>query len=71
MATPETEREAAPDSTRRKTSDKVYRVGDSIDVRPAGVVTRPDGSSHIVIRGVFYLDQVGTFLVDGAEVTVK
>lgn len=53
-----------------KPAAKTYRLGDQIEVRPAAVVTRPDGSSHIVIRGGFYLDQVGTFLVDGEAVTV-
>lgn len=50
---------------------KSYKVGDLIAVKPAAVVIRPDGSSHIVIRGGFYLDQVGKFLIDGEEVTVK
>ncbi len=50
---------------------KTYKVGDRITVRPSGIVTRPDGSTHIVIKGTFYLDQAGTFLVDGDEVTVK
>lgn len=50
---------------------KTYKVGDAIVVKPAGVVIRPDGSSHIVVRGVFYLDQPGKFLVEGTEVTVK
>lgn len=54
--------------TEKKTT---YKVGDTITVKPAGVVTRPDGSTHIVIRGAFYLDQPGKFLVDGTEVTVK
>lgn len=50
---------------------KTYKVGDTITVKPAGIVTRPDGTTHIVIRGTFYLDQPGTFLVDGTEVVVK
>ena len=50
---------------------KTYKVGDTITVKPAGIVTRPDGTTHIVIRGTFYLDQPGKFLVDGTEVTVK
>lgn len=50
---------------------KTYRVGDRIEVKPAGVVIRPDGSSHIVIRGAFYLDQAGTFTVDGKPVKVS
>lgn len=50
---------------------KTYKVGDAINVRPAGIITRPDGTTHIVIRGTFYLDQPGKFLVDGTEVTVK
>lgn len=54
-----------------ETEKKTYKVGDTITVKPAGIVIRPDGSSHIVIRGTFYLDQVGKFLVDGTEVTVK
>lgn len=54
-----------------ETEKKTYKVGDAIAVKPAGIVIRPDGSSHIVIRGTFYLDQVGKFLVDGTEVTVK
>ena len=54
-----------------KKPSATYKVGDAIDVRPSGVVIRPDGSAHIVIRGKFYLDQVGKFLVDGEEVTVK
>lgn len=48
-----------------------HKVGDLIMVKPAGVVTRPDGTTHIVIRGGFYLDQVGTFLIDGTKVTVE
>lgn len=54
--------------TEKKTT---YKVGDTIAVKPAGIVTRPDGTTHIVIRGTFYLDQPGKFLVDGTEVTVK
>lgn len=50
---------------------KTYKVGDKIEVKPAGVVTRPDGSTHVVILGTFYLDQPGKFLVDGTEVVVK
>lgn len=58
--------------TAEKTSEKkTYRVGDAITVRPSGIVTRPDGTTHIVIRGTFYLDQPGKFLVDGNEVNVK
>ncbi|WP_300399888.1 hypothetical protein [Nocardioides sp.] len=48
-----------------------HKLGDVIAVKPAGVVTRPDGTTHIVIRGAFYLDQVGTFIVDGTKVTVE
>lgn len=55
--------------TEKKTT--TYKVGDTISVKPAGIVLRPDGSTHIVIRGTFYLDQPGKFLVDGTEVTVK
>lgn len=47
------------------------KVGDLIQVKPAGVVTRPDGTSHVVVKGGFYLDQVGTFVVDGTKVVVK
>lgn len=54
--------------TEKKTA---HKVGEAIAVRPAGIVTRPDGSSHIVVRGVFYLDQPGTFIVDGTEVTAQ
>lgn len=54
-----------------ETAKKTYSVGDEITVKPAGVVIRPDGSCHVVIRGTFYLDQPGKFLVDGTEVTVK
>lgn len=50
---------------------KSYKVGEAITVKPGGVVSRPDGSSHIVVRGTFYLDQPGTFIVDGTEVTAK
>lgn len=48
-----------------------HQVGDLIEVKPAAVVTGPDGTSHIVIRGGFYLDQVGTFIIDGDKVTVE
>ncbi|WP_323792417.1 hypothetical protein [Nocardioides sp.] len=48
-----------------------HRVGDLITVKPAGVVTGPDGTTHVVIRGAFYLDQVGTFIVDGTKVVVE
>lgn len=58
---------AEPQAEKKKT----YKVGDALDVRPAGIVTRPDGSTHIVVRGTFYLDQPGKFLIDGTEVTVK
>ncbi|QVT80433.1 hypothetical protein ENKNEFLB_02828 [Nocardioides aquaticus] len=54
--------------TEKKTT---YKVGDTMAVKPAGIVIRPDGSTHIVIRGTFYLDQPGKFLVDGTEVMVK
>lgn len=50
---------------------QTYKVGDTIAVRPAGIVTSPDGASHIVIRGKFVLDRPGSFLVDGTEVTVQ
>ncbi len=63
-----TDTEKAPE---KATQAKTHAVGDTVKVRPSGVVIRPDGSSHVVIRGTFYLDQVGTFLVDGNEVKVK
>lgn len=50
---------------------KTHKVGDVIQVKPGGVVSLPNGNSHIVIRGSFYLDQPGTFVVDGETVTVK
>lgn len=50
---------------------KTYQVGDIIKVKSGGVVIRPDNTSHVVIRGAFYLDQPGTFLVDGEKVTVR
>lgn len=53
-----------------ESKQRTYRVGDVIKVKPAGIVIRPDGSTHVVIRGAYYLDQVGTFLVEGTEVTV-
>lgn len=55
----------------KTTEKKTYRVGEAVTVRPSGIVTRPDGTTHIVVRGIFYLDQPGTFDVDGTEVTVK
>lgn len=48
-----------------------YTVGDIVKVKPGGIVTRPDGTTHIVIKGAFYLDQTGTFDVDGKAVTVR
>lgn len=48
-----------------------HKVGDLLKVKPAAVVTRPDGTSHVVIRGGFYLDQAGTFIIDGDKVTVE
>lgn len=53
------------------TTPKTHKVGDVITVKPGGVVTRPDGSTHIVIRGTFYLDQPGKFLVGDTEYTVQ
>lgn len=65
------EQQTDQEDTVATTKDKTYKVGDAIVVKPAGVVIRPDGSSHIVIRGLFYLDQPGKFLVEGTEVTVQ
>lgn len=48
-----------------------YTVGDIVKVKPGGIVTGPDGTTHIVIKGAYYLDQVGTFDVDGKAVTVR
>lgn len=53
------------------TKTETHKVGDLIKVKPGGVVIRPDNSSHVVIRGGFYLDQVGTFLIDGKAVKVS
>lgn len=50
---------------------KTYQVGDIIKVKSGGIVIRPDNTTHVVIRGAFYLDQPGTFLVDGEKVTVR
>lgn len=59
-------------TTTDKPAEKTtYKVGEAIKVRPSGIVTRPDGSSHVVVRGLFYLDQPGTFDVDGTQVTAK
>lgn len=50
---------------------KTYQVGDIVKVKPGGIVTRPDNTVHVVIKGAFYLDQPGKFLIDGTEVTVR
>ena len=50
---------------------KTYEVGDIVKVKPGGVVIGPDNVSRIVIKGAFYLDRPGVFLVDGKTVTVR
>lgn len=57
--------------TSKPASKKTKHVGDIVDVSVGGEVTRPDGRTHLVRGGRYYLDEPGTFVVDGNEVEVK
>ena len=50
---------------------KKASVGDLVDVKEGAEVTRPDGSVSKVTGGSYVLDEPGTFVVDGEEVTAK
>ena len=62
---------ATPSPAVEEESETAYTVGDIVTVRPGGVVIGPDNVSRIVIKGAFYLDRPGVFLVDGKTVTVR
>ncbi|GAA5153836.1 hypothetical protein GCM10023340_36450 [Nocardioides marinquilinus] len=48
-----------------------HAVGDAVLVKEGGTVVRPDGTEHVVSGGTYVLDIVGTYVVEGSEVTAR
>lgn len=54
-----------------KKQKQTYKVGETIEVKEGAELTRPNGERHTISGGAYVLDEAGSYVVDGEEVTVK
>ena len=54
-----------------ESKSKSHKVGETVEVKEGGTVTRPNGEQATVSGGLYVLDVPGTFEIDGEEVTAK
>ncbi|MCM0618772.1 hypothetical protein [Nocardioides bruguierae] len=67
---PETGKSTTSTTSTARRAKPSRRVGDHVQLKPGGIVIRPGGVTHILVRGGFVLDEPGTFTIDGEPVEV-